>query len=456
MRTPNAEFAVALPTGEWAQLLRGSHIDTHQGRVDLPGFDVGYLDITRAPVFRIAGQAQVEANDSRAGTWEWTSTTGKWEHVSPNAHGTYPVMYDSTGTLHIATPEHNGSQGWRFESETGELVTGDDSLNPLRSLGRALGLKDLWEFTHYGGVTIGQGEPPIGCHVLIDGTRRLLEPGDTHFIRVRYAEGMWAIAMTKLAQREAVIHWMLKPQLLQLPVIDEAAEPNEPPKPEPQPMPEYHIPEALNDQRELVTEVRDTLFPTLKGKPLNDEKKAMLMTKTVAWRLRQHGVGLVKAKPGSENNVDGYTSDIVALKNGVHWDIQQDGHTGAAFPQWSLEPNPDNYPPIAGRWTPAVNPGGAPEPQPEPQPGQTHPYEGGDNDTGDCDTIINGVRCGLPPSDPVHAVSPLPEDEDDDDGQPSEPIPDSALALLRRIAEDVVENRKQIVALSRHLGAPLK
>jgi hypothetical protein len=129
------------------------------------------------------------------------------------------------------------------------------------------------------------------------------------------------------------------------------------------------FPEALRDQLALVIEVRNTLFPDLAGKPLNDPAKAMLLTKHVAWRLRQYGVGLVKAKPGSENNVDGFTSDIVAVSNGVHWDIQQDGHTGAAFPRWALEENPANYPPIAARWTPAVDPGGVtPRPKPEPVP----------------------------------------------------------------------------------------
>lgn len=143
--------------------------------------------------------------------------------------------------------------------------------------------------------------------------------------------------------------------------------PEPPPTPEPQPM----YPPELDDQLALVTEVRNTLFPDKIGQPLNDPAKAMLLTKHVAWRLRQHGVGLAKAKPGSENNVDGFTSDIVALANGIHWDIQQDGHTGPAFPRWALEENPANYPPIAARWTPAVDPGGVP-PRPRPdEPGTT-------------------------------------------------------------------------------------
>ena len=125
------------------------------------------------------------------------------------------------------------------------------------------------------------------------------------------------------------------------------------------------IPDALHNQLALVTEVRNTLYPNMVGKPLNDPKKAFAITKHVAWRLRAHGVGLVKAKQGSSNNVEGFTSDIVALASGVHWDVLVDGNEGASFPNWALEENAANYPPIAARWTPAVDPGGTPHVDPQ-------------------------------------------------------------------------------------------
>ena len=130
-----------------------------------------------------------------------------------------------------------------------------------------------------------------------------------------------------------------------------------PPIPVPEP-PAFDIPPELGNQLPLVTEVRNTLFPSLVGQPLNDPEKAFFVTRHVAWRLRHLGVGLVKAKPGSSNNVDGFTSDIVALASGAHWDVLVDGHDGAAFPNWALEHDPANYPPIAARWVPASDPGG--------------------------------------------------------------------------------------------------
>ena len=132
------------------------------------------------------------------------------------------------------------------------------------------------------------------------------------------------------------------------------------------------VPNALHNQLALVTEVRNTLFPTMVGKPLNDRKKAFAITKNVAWRLRAHGVGLVKAKQGSDNNVEGFTSDIVALASGVHWDVLVDGNEGAAFPNWAMEENPANYPPIAARWVPAVDPRGTRTPDPDPTPDPTN------------------------------------------------------------------------------------
>ena len=406
---------MALPTGEWAMAFPGSHLESHIGRIERPTghagpFDILYLDITNAGGFRIAGQAQQEPQSPDRGAWMWEN--GRWTHVSTEAPGTYPVMFDAQGRLHIATTAQNGSQGWRYIAEDGELVSGDDTLNAQRRIGVALGLSNLWEYTHLGGVVIGQGE--TGCDVIAGGARRRLENGDTHFIRVRHAGDTWAVAMTKLAEDEAVIGFFTRADLEALPLVEQSVVPDPapapepdppvtPPKPEPVPMPDFHVPEALDNQSALVTEVRNTLFPNLVGKPLNDPAKAMLMTKTVAWRLRQHGVGLVKAKPGSENNVDGFTSDIVALKNGVHWDIQQDGHTGAAFAQWSMEPNPENYPPIAARWTPPVDPGGN---MPEPVALLPHAYDGGDNDTGTCDV----AGCGQPRSAAIHVTAPPVDD----------------------------------------------
>jgi hypothetical protein len=82
---------------------------------------------------------------------------------------------------------------------------------------------------------------------------------------------------------------------------------------------------------EIVQKVRDKLFPG--NQPLNDRVKAFQITKHVAWMLRHQGFNLVTAKPGSLNNVEGHTGDIIAKDDGFHVDILEDGE-GKAFAAW--------------------------------------------------------------------------------------------------------------------------
>lgn len=169
------------------------------------------------------------------------------------------------------------------------------------------------------------------------------------------------VLTNKLGQSRAAV--VLEPYLREL--ILEAVESDPDPEPEPEPQPPGTYPPELEDQLELVTRLRNELFPDKIGQPLNDGEKAALWAKHVAWELRQYGVGLATAKPGSENHggvcpeaPNGITTDIVAISNGVHWDFQIDGHSGAAFPTWAVEEDAQNYPPIADRWIPAIDPHG--------------------------------------------------------------------------------------------------
>lgn len=169
-------------------------------------------------------------------------------------------------------------------------------------------------------------------------------------------------------------------------------------------MPE--IPAELQNQLALVTEVRNALYPNMVGQPLNNPAKAFQVTKGVAWRLKHLGIGLVKAKPGSDNNVEGYTNDIVALRDGHHWDVLIAGGE-EAFPNWALEENPANNPPIAARWSEPIPPAGT-DPDPDPPTDEPHTYDGGDNDTGTCDI------CGKPRADAIHTTNPDPPPSDID------------------------------------------
>jgi len=84
--------------------------------------------------------------------------------------------------------------------------------------------------------------------------------------------------------------------------------------------------------------------------------------KHIAWDLREQGAGLASAKPGSANHggathdyPQGFTTDVIAVASGMHWDFQIDsGERG--YPTWAKEENPENYPPIASRFVPAFDP----------------------------------------------------------------------------------------------------
>jgi hypothetical protein len=318
-------YAVALPTAEYAVLYPGSHIESLWGKIDLPGFDIIEFDITAAHGGKLAGKAQTD-DPSKWGTWMWHATTREWEHVSSSAHGTYPCLFTSDGVLALADGAHNGSQGWRYVDEHGRLVTGDDTLNSQRRVGLELGLSDLWEYSHFAGVTIGQGDPPIGCHVLIDGTRRMLEPGGTHFIRVKYAQGVYAISMTKLAENTSVIHRMTRAELLMLPPVTTAPPPQPPPVPEPIPEP---LPVQIPDQSQTVAAVR-AKYPT----PLGATHGPCLLE--IAAAIGQ-GAGLLRKDGGTHIVLPDGTrvaQDIICFPTGHIFDCLGDGE-GAATPGWS-------------------------------------------------------------------------------------------------------------------------
>ncbi len=120
---------------------------------------------------------------------------------------------------------------------------------------------------------------------------------------------------------------------------------------------------------EIVQKVRDKLFPG--NQPLNDRVKAFQITKHVAWIMRNQGWKLVRAKPGSLNNVEGCTGDIIAKEDGFHVDILEDGE-GKAFAAWQEHHDQGEKDAIRPRvmapiQVPDILNGPEPEPRPEPE-----------------------------------------------------------------------------------------
>jgi hypothetical protein len=161
----------------------GSHLETSQGRVELP-FGQNVLDVSlAADGIRFAGKGHDGPVKDQA--VEWLGAV-PWRVRGP-AHGSRACIYDARDDLVIATysPDPNGlgTEGWRYLNDAGALVPGNQSLVAVPD-GRG-----IWEYIEHGGITIGQGgkgphgeDPVIAMH---GGKRYVLYDGQNYNIKFR-------------------------------------------------------------------------------------------------------------------------------------------------------------------------------------------------------------------------------------------------------------------------------
>lgn len=194
----------ALPNGSYAVALRG------QGRIEcrdftLPAPELLYVVCNNGPLgLQIAGQ---EHFGTRNREWDGNS----WTDVGPS-FGVYPVIYKGQDLVQV--PVGASHQGYRFVSDSGELVTGDQSMfDPV---------SQIHEYTDTGGFRIGQGHDSR-CHVLgTDNVVRVLEEGECTFIRTTRDWDNFAVTIVKLKEGKTVIYWLTRDDLLQLPIFSPA------------------------------------------------------------------------------------------------------------------------------------------------------------------------------------------------------------------------------------------
>lgn len=357
---PGGFYCDGLPSGEHAVLFPGSHLQTHRGRIDLPGEDVLYLRITNIGGFKIAGQGHQSGL-----AWLWDSADGQWRSFGLT-HGQSPVIFDAQGNLQVFrySGPNTSSQGYRYVAEDGRIVTGDETYaDPSRQ---------IWEYTTLAGVTIGQGGQG-GCEVLLP-ERRRLEPGDTRFIRVSEKDGLFSIAIVKPG--EAVLLWATRAELAQLPLVDSPAPPIDVP-----PVPQE--PPSMADVLETLKAER-AKYPT--DRPLTPAELGALLN-AVAWAHKDEGVGLEK-KTGGFNVPQPKTgipvaSDILRFPGNVGRDVLGDAD-GAAVPVWG-DPGPADPATFVAPVDPAVTPQPAPDPAPTPDP-EPAPF---------ATSELQQIQCGL-------------------------------------------------------------
>jgi hypothetical protein len=133
----------------------------------------------------------------------------------------------------------------------------------------------------------------------------------------------------------------------------------------------------LRDRSDLVKAIRRDLSGLPDDEPWPGKANALAVVKALAWALRGEGWGLVAAKPGSENNVEGFTTDVIALSDGEHVDVLIDSG-GNNFATWDPVRHRADWQQswndaIASRWLPALAPEGPPAPHTDAPPPPDEP-----------------------------------------------------------------------------------
>lgn len=334
-------YSVALPSGEFACLMPGSHIQSHLGPILFPpdGQNVLFLDATAVDGFKIAGQSQ-----GGLGNVEFDARWARWSVASAASHGVNPCLYDNAGILHHATPAQ-GSQGYRFCDDQNRLWTGDETYHdPARH---------LWEWTQLGDVTIGFSDAALVA--LYHGQRRVIARGASfgaNSVRFKRQGDACALAYHDAASRETTLLWFDVSELASLPLEHETP----PPEPVPGPGP---ITMKLPDHVYATLQQVRAKYPT----PLVD-KGAQLLNE-VAWIHRAEGFGLEQKDGGNTCGCPGISvrmgCDILRTRD-RGWDVLSDAE-GAGEPQQA-----DSGPADPARFVAPVNPSGQPDPPPPPPP----------------------------------------------------------------------------------------
>jgi hypothetical protein len=345
---PSGQFAVAPFAGQ-------GQIRTSHGAVELPGEPLLYTVLAPDGV-QIAGVGN--ATDR---AWRWDGQ--RW-HDHGLAFGPQPLIF-TAGGLRIVTgpPAH----GYRYVDANGALVTCSDTYaDPARQ---------IWEYTDFGELVIGQGgEGPHGDDPLIAlwrGRRILIQPGRCRFIKARWDGDQISIAWVQEDAVVASVLWLTLAELLTFPDATVTHNPAPQPQPIPDPVsPPMATPDSLAaDVARVRARVDGLPTPQQLGEMLNE----------VAWTHRSKGWGLSRKNGGNRVPFPGggtIAADILHHQpTDTLWDVfnAATGEGAIATATWmQTEHHHDPDRP----WVAPVQPVGGDEddpgdtntPQPAPQP----------------------------------------------------------------------------------------
>lgn len=376
---PGGIYADALPSGAYAVNVSGA-VRTHLGET-LPSEPLMFLRITEAGGFRVAGSSNITGQ-------VWVLTNGVWALDGRPSHGAQGHEWTSDGRLFVLPPVGaQDSQGLRYYDpslpadianydttrETVGFVTGSASYSPSTPLAQLLGIQHLFEWTKHGEVAIGQAEG--GAVIQYRGRHYLLEPGDTRFIQFHRDGARLAVAISKLAQREAVLIWLDESEILSLPpyVLAPPAPAPAPPAPTPAPPPAPPAPpreQSLPAAACAVLQSERAKLPSSLSALCHENPSACplgAILNAAAWAAREQGLGVSRKTGGNHTDspVGKIAIDVLMLKDGTYWDVfvAADDQAGVnCGPSAGTITDPNRG------WVAPVQPGGTIPTPPKPEP----------------------------------------------------------------------------------------
>lgn len=337
--------------GDYISLIRDSHIEINDNRIELPVGPWGKENILQLVAIRwngqilIAGQGQV--GDKGSGNWlykdeKWNlltisfatfpcafSSDSLYLVVGPNLYRIYDLL---TGQLSAPISRTIGSNGIRyinFSQSSDGIVTGDSTYGP--------GLYNLSQYTKQDGLVIGQSYID-GCVAFLGDIRYKLEDGDTQFIRFHRRGNDIAIAIVKMLELKTVFYWMTVDELKQFPITRDSDKPIEK-----QPGPVHMSLQAPN----LIETVKRMMRVHTDINLLDDDDRAKILELVIKAEGRKELGRKARNKDGSNKNTDGLTwlrtdgkFEIYDVINGS--DPNPDNPDRGKFATWDLGLSPTN------------------------------------------------------------------------------------------------------------------
>lgn len=227
---PGGSYCEALISGDWAALVKGSHIETSKGPIALPpssGDGLLFLRSFDSDGLLLAGQKGdiVGPDPAKGHAFLWNGK--KWIDKGPSYGAGGPVAFKPTGALVLADPSM-GSQGIRTILADGTIITGDATYGSASM--------NIAEYTPLDNWAIGQSYRD-GVVLVKGSARKLLARGDCRFIRANQAGSRIAVGWWQLDQNSSELRWFDESDIASLP-DDVAAVPTPQPVPQPQSIPE--------------------------------------------------------------------------------------------------------------------------------------------------------------------------------------------------------------------------